>query len=328
MFYLLLIALAITGEVLPEEHNRFYALGTGQPPIVLLREGDELWNARMMDRKNLQHIPQGLFHLNGLAVGRKAKEDFNYYDMSELLSIETITQLVTNKRFDVQGGRVYINHDYELDEREGIEVRYSSNDIREEGFSVVILWDKQFDDEMVLPASKHTKLNHTNISGFSLEKLRVARNEIFARHGYIFSSKELTYYFSATSWYKPETKNVSLTEIEKYNVMFLKQLEQEQETQSQSPKANQQHSVYTDDELMPGSDKRPLKKSELTGFSAQELRFIRNEIFARHGYIFKSDDLTEHFSKRTWYYPIFDSVELSAIEAANVRLIKSLEGGQ
>ena len=34
-----------------------------------------------------------------------------------------------------------------------------------------------------------------------------------------------------------------------------------------------------------------------------QYRYLRNLIYARHGYIFKSADLNEYFSKFNWYKP-------------------------
>ena len=42
--------------------------------------------------------------------------------------------------------------------------------------------------------------------------------------------------------------------------------------------------------------------------SLEELRITRNEIFAKHGYIFKSEDLANHFSTKDWYEPKYDDV--------------------
>ncbi|MDG3087752.1 YARHG domain-containing protein [Vibrio hannami] len=77
--------------------------------------------------------------------------------------------------------------------------------------------------------------------------------------------------------------------------------------------------------LMAASSLRLLTKEELQGYSASELRLIRNEIFARHGYIFKSKDLSSYFSTKSWYSPNTTDVTLSTIETKNVKLIKSLE---
>ena len=67
--------------------------------------------------------------------------------------------------------------------------------------------------------------------------------------------------------------------------------------------------------------------SELDYFSKAQLRVMRNEIFARHGYVFSSADLKAHFSKMSWYKPLNDNskVHLSALEQLNVDLIKAYE---
>jgi len=43
------------------------------------------------------------------------------------------------------------------------------------------------------------------------------------------------------------------------------------------------------------------KYSDLDSKTPKELRLLRNEIYARHGRKFKSKDLTETFSKQSWY---------------------------
>ena len=60
-----------------------------------------------------------------------------------------------------------------------------------------------------------------------VDKLAVMRNEIFARHGYIFSSKKWKDYFGKMSWYKPTTTdvNANLTEIETINIELIRYLE-------------------------------------------------------------------------------------------------------
>ena len=66
---------------------------------------------------------------------------------------------------------------------------------------------------------------------------------------------------------------------------------------------------------------------EATRGSRWEIELMRNEIFARHGYVFKRDDLKNHFSSQSWYAPRLDNVDalLSEVERANVALIKRLE---
>ena len=70
-----------------------------------------------------------------------------------------------------------------------------------------------------------------------------------------------------------------------------------------------------------------LSEDDLSGKSIRELRLIRNEIFARHGYKFKSEDLIEHFSQQSWYNPTFDDVTamLTDVDKKNILTIKTLE---
>ncbi|MBU5335678.1 YARHG domain-containing protein [Intestinibacter bartlettii] len=80
--------------------------------------------------------------------------------------------------------------------------------------------------------------------------------------------------------------------------------------------------------IIPDSDTRYLTRSELSGYSSDQLAYIRNEIFARHGYIFEKSKYRNYFSSKSWYKP--DSsfnyeYDLNKIEKANVDLIKSME---
>lgn len=72
---------------------------------------------------------------------------------------------------------------------------------------------------------------------------------------------------------------------------------------------------------------RVLSESELQAFSQEELRILRNEVYARHGHIFKSQDLTSYFSRFDWYHPdtndAFD--RLSEMEKNNILIIKEVE---
>lgn len=73
-----------------------------------------------------------------------------------------------------------------------------------------------------------TRLSGADLAGLSRSELRVMRNTIYARHGYIFSSADLNNYFSRFSWYNPYTKVVperELSSIEKANINLIKAYE-------------------------------------------------------------------------------------------------------
>ena len=54
---------------------------------------------------------------------------------------------------------------------------------------------------------------------------------------------------------------------------------------------------------------------------------MRNEIFARHGYIFQTNDMKAHFKSQDWYIPKYNDVNsmLTDIEIKNIELIKRYE---
>ena len=75
---------------------------------------------------------------------------------------------------------------------------------------------------------------------------------------------------------------------------------------------------------------RELSMSDLYGLSLDDLDIMRNEIYARHGYIFSSDKLRRYFSAQPWYIgfnsdPKSVYSEFNAVEKKNVQLIKQRE---
>ena len=66
-----------------------------------------------------------------------------------------------------------------------------------------------------------------------------------------------------------------------------------------------------------------LNGSTLSQYKKETLRLMRNEIMARHGYVFQAQDLKDYFSREPWYKPCDDnsSIKLSFIEQLNVDLI-------
>ncbi len=74
---------------------------------------------------------------------------------------------------------------------------------------------------------REREMTYTDVEGKSAEELRLMRNYIFARRGYIFESEDLKEYFEQFSWYVPLYYDVTprLSDIEKYNVNFIKEYE-------------------------------------------------------------------------------------------------------
>ena len=83
--------------------------------------------------------------------------------------------------------------------------------------------------------------------------------------------------------------------------------------------------------MFPYSDNEYLTEEEVEVFDVESLRIGRNEIFARHGVIFESEDLQSYFEGMPWYEGTisasdFDSDSVfNEYEKANVELIKKIE---
>lgn len=87
---------------------------------------------------------------------------------------------------------------------------------------------------------------------------------------------------------------------------------------------------YDDDYIIADSDVRYLSRNELSKYTKEQLGYIRNEIFARHGYIFKKKQYSDYFGNKSWYVPdpncTGTEADLNSIEKANVELIQDMEG--
>jgi len=79
--------------------------------------------------------------------------------------------------------------------------------------------------------------------------------------------------------------------------------------------------------MYPKTSTKLLKEADVENMKPAELRLMRNEIYARHGYSFIIEDMQKHFANVDWYMPIaLDvSAKLSPIETKNAALIKRYE---
>ena len=86
-------------------------------------------------------------------------------------------------------------------------------------------------DDFVIPYSSEVELTAADLSGLSKSKLRIARNEIYARHHRKFDSADLQTYFNSKSWYSGTIESSDfvdstyLSDIEKKNIDLIKKYE-------------------------------------------------------------------------------------------------------
>ena len=146
------------------------------------------------------------------------------------------------------------------------------------------------------------------LEGVGLHELRLLRNEIYARRGWAFKSFWLASTFANYDWYTPADKQPVLTKLQLDNVAVIAAREREL------------HDALATKKFEPGM---------LDGLFTEDLRRLRNEIYARHGRTFKDADLREYFTSFPWYKadPAFNESSLSQIERANADAIRRLEDG-
>lgn len=82
------------------------------------------------------------------------------------------------------------------------------------------------DTEFIFPDSNLRLLTESDINGKSAEELRIAKNEIYARRGRIFTSEDLREYFESKSWYQgyipaDQFEESVFNQIEKDNIAFI-----------------------------------------------------------------------------------------------------------
>lgn len=84
--------------------------------------------------------------------------------------------------------------------------------------------------DYVIPDSSSRLLTAADIAGLTKEQLRIARNEIYARHGRMFTTQELQDYFNGKSWYRGTVSAQSfsesmLSQLEKDNIKLIQERE-------------------------------------------------------------------------------------------------------
>ena len=86
--------------------------------------------------------------------------------------------------------------------------------------------DYEDDSEYILPHSDSQSVTKADLKSLTKEQCRIARNEIYARHGRRFNDKKLQDYFDQQSWYfgsveADEFDESELNPVEKANAKFI-----------------------------------------------------------------------------------------------------------
>ena len=84
--------------------------------------------------------------------------------------------------------------------------------------------------DYILPGSSYRTVTDSDVANLKQFECSIARNEIFARHGYAFADEELLDYFLMHDWYNPggklgDSNKIDLSSTEKENVKILGEAE-------------------------------------------------------------------------------------------------------
>ncbi|KWX69939.1 YARHG domain-containing protein [Paenibacillus jilunlii] len=104
------------------------------------------------------------------------------------------------------------------------------------------------------------------------------------------------------------------------------QVPQIQAEKSNQGKASAENRGTGREYIFQDSDKTLLTEENLSNIDSRMLELARNEIFARHGLVFKRPDLKDYFAGKRWYTPDEDyNGSLSDTESRNIKLIQKHE---
>ena len=146
------------------------------------------------------------------------------------------------------------------------------------------------------------------LKGLSLNDLRFIRNEFWARRGRKFTTPGFLAIFEWRDWYKPlaDQTKVKLSPVELKNVKLIETVE----TRLREKISNE-----------------PITEEMVSGLFVEDLRVLRNEIYARHGRVFKDKELQKYFAAQPWYQPNPDFKDdmLNETEAKNLAIIAEVE---
>ena len=151
-------------------------------------------------------------------------------------------------------------------------------------------------------------ISEAMLRGVSLHELRLLRNEIYARHGRIFRTDWLSQYFFSQPWYGPKEdfKDEEISGNEKTNIETI---------------------VKYESKLHDDISKKPITRALLEGLFLEDVKKMREEIYARHGKVFKDPWTQKYFASLDWYKPNpnYSDASLSAVEKGNLVVIAGYE---
>jgi len=155
---------------------------------------------------------------------------------------------------------------------------------------------------------QNVALTEELLKNLTMNDLRMIRNEFLARRGRKFTTPGFKQMFEWRDWYKPlkDQSKVQLNVIETENVRLIEREE-----------AKLREKISTE----------PITNEMVEGLFVEDLRVLRNEIYAKRGRVFKDKELQKYFAAQAWYLPNpdFKDEGLTETESKNLAIIKEVE---
>jgi len=198
-------------------------------------------------------------------------------------------------------------------------------------------------NDVILPTDTRY-ITAEDLAGMDRYQSYMVINEMYARHGKIFSTESVQAYFDDQIWYTPVSTSSAQAEskfnaYEKANLQFMIEWQREQGyrnssetgTPSASPSASAsaEPSTGTEPGASPSESPSPtpdggnggngggktntyilptdtqyISAADLDGMSRYESYMVINEIYARHGKIFDTESVQTYFEGQAWYTPV------------------------
>lgn len=192
-------------------------------------------------------------------------------------------------------------------------------------------------DSGYLYPSDERPITRSQLQQMSREDIAYIRNEVFARYGYVFENEDIQAYFNAQNWYHANPlinastfNDTNMTSLERANLETITRYETEQGWRVENNASST--GIQPGGEYLYPSNTRYITRQELQNFSREEIAYIRNEMFARYGYTFVTQETRDYFNRQSWYHAdpsvnaeTFGQKNMNPIEQENLNTIIQYE---
>jgi len=129
------------------------------------------------------------------------------------------------------------------------------------------------------------------------------------------------------------TKDIK-KQIDNFTNSFGSFLNSDNNTASEEEAQENINIAENEEYILANSNVDYLTETDITGLTLQEINYAKNEIYARHGRRFESQELMNYFTSKSWYEGIYDPDDFDAnysddvlndYEKKNAEFLRSVE---